>query len=131
SQQPKIDKQTHQALSPLVAIHADYSPPCERSRPGFIDSEKRRHRLTAAIAAVFSSPAGYNRDREGPYTLAAAKAMSPRGQARAPLDDVYGTPGKTELLGGRVVQFMATARIPNRVAGRIFRALDDYADQIG
>jgi Uma2 family endonuclease len=57
--------------------------------------------------------------------------MSAVGQARATLDDLYRTPGKAELIGGSIVHFMATGRIPNRVAGRIFRSLDDYAGQCG
>jgi Uma2 family endonuclease len=48
-------------------------------------------------------------------------------QARATLDDLYRTPEKAELIGGRIVCFMATGRRPNRVAGRIYRSLDDYA----
>jgi Uma2 family endonuclease len=60
-----------------------------------------------------------------------AKAMSAVGQARATLDDLYRTPGKAELIGGRLVYFMATGRRPNRVAGRIFRSLDEHAEQLG
>jgi Uma2 family endonuclease len=47
--------------------------------------------------------------------------------ARATLDDLYRTPEKAELIGGRIVKFMATGRRPNRVAARIFRSLDDHA----
>jgi len=50
---------------------------------------------------------------------------------RATLDDLYRTTDKAELIGGRIVHFMATGRKPNRVAGRIFRSLDDYANQHG
>ncbi len=57
--------------------------------------------------------------------------MSQISQARATLDDLYRTPGKAELVGGRIVEFMATGLKPNRVAGRIFRSLDDYSEQIG
>src|SRR5262245_50740618 len=57
--------------------------------------------------------------------------MSHVGQARATLDDLSRTPGKAELIGGRIVPYMATGRIPNRVAGRIYRGLDDYATQRG
>ena len=56
--------------------------------------------------------------------------MSQVGQARATLDDLYRTPGKAELIGGRIVHYMATGHRPNRVAGRIFRSLDDYADTV-
>lgn len=54
--------------------------------------------------------------------------MSAVRQARATLDDLYRTPEKAELIGGRIVRFMATGHKPNRVAGRIYRSLDDYAD---
>jgi Uma2 family endonuclease len=46
---------------------------------------------------------------------------------RATIDDLYRTEGKAELIGGRIVQYMATGRRPNRVAFRIARSLDDYA----
>ncbi len=49
----------------------------------------------------------------------------------ATLDDLYRSEGKAELIGGRIVPQMATGRRPNRVAGRIYRSLDDYASQIG
>src|SRR5438105_1537143 len=55
--------------------------------------------------------------------------MSAVSQARATLDDLYRTPEKAELIGGRIVRFLATGHRPNRVAGRIFRSLDDYADK--
>ena len=53
--------------------------------------------------------------------------MSTVRQARATLDDLYRTPEKAELIGGRIVRYMATGYKPNRVAGRIYRCLDDYA----
>jgi len=52
-------------------------------------------------------------------------------QARATLEDLYRVRGKTELIGGRIVRYMATGRKPSRVASRIFRSLDDYAEKIG
>jgi Uma2 family endonuclease len=52
-------------------------------------------------------------------------------QTRATLDDLYRTPEKAELIGGRIVTYMATGRKPNRVAGRIYRSLDDHANQTG
>jgi len=52
-------------------------------------------------------------------------------QAKATLDDLYRMPGKAELIGGRIVEQMATGRTPNRVAGRIYRSLDDHAEQTG
>src|SRR5260370_40548502 len=52
-------------------------------------------------------------------------------QARATLDDLYREPGKAELVGGRIVRFMATGHKPGRVALRIARSLDDHAEKIG
>src|SRR3954463_13497949 len=51
-------------------------------------------------------------------------------QQRATLADLYSTSGKAELIGGRIVEIMPTGRKPNRVAGRIYCSLDDYADMI-
>jgi Uma2 family endonuclease len=50
---------------------------------------------------------------------------------RASLADLYRTPGKAELIGGRIIPLMPTGRKPNRVAFRIARSLDDYAHQRG
>ena len=50
---------------------------------------------------------------------------------RATLDDLLRVDGKAELIGGRVVHYMAAGHTPNRVAGRIFRGLDDHADATG
>ncbi len=50
---------------------------------------------------------------------------------RATIDDLLRTEGKAELIGGRIVQLRPTGRKPNRVAGRIFRSLDDYAESTG
>jgi Uma2 family endonuclease len=50
---------------------------------------------------------------------------------RATLDDLYRFPGKAELINGRIVPLMATGRRPNRIASRIFRSLDDYAQTQG
>ncbi len=52
-------------------------------------------------------------------------------QVRETLDDLYREPGKAELIGGRIVRYMATGHLPNQVAGRIYRKLADYADQHG
>src|SRR5262249_61245658 len=57
--------------------------------------------------------------------------MASVGQVRATLDDLYRTPEKAELIGGRIVRSMATGYKPSRVAGRIYRSLDDYATQTG
>ncbi len=50
---------------------------------------------------------------------------------QATLDDLFRTPEKAELIGGRIVTYMPTGRKPNRVAGRIYRSLDDHAGQTG
>jgi Uma2 family endonuclease len=55
--------------------------------------------------------------------------MASVGHERATLEDLYRTPGKAELIGGRIVEYMATGRKPNRVAGKILRFLDDYAQK--
>src|SRR5262245_25242898 len=52
-------------------------------------------------------------------------------QTRATLEDLYREPGKAELIRGRIVQFMATGRKPNRVAGRIYRSLAEHAEKTG
>jgi len=57
--------------------------------------------------------------------------MSQVEQARATLEDLHREPGKAELIGGRIVPLMPTGRKPNRVAGRIFRSLDDHAQAVG
>ena len=50
---------------------------------------------------------------------------------RATLDDLARTPGKAELIGGKIVQLMGTGFRPSRVASRIFRSLDDHAEATG
>ena len=57
--------------------------------------------------------------------------MSTTTPKRATIDDLYCVEGKAELIGGRIVKFMATGRLPNRIAGRIFRSLDDHAEATG
>ena len=49
----------------------------------------------------------------------------------ATLDDLAKVDGKAELIDGRIVRQMATGHLPNRVASRIFRGLDDHAETIG
>src|SRR6266567_9351408 len=56
--------------------------------------------------------------------------MSAAHQRRATLDDLYRTPEKAELIGGRIVCFMATGRKPGRVGFSIARSLDDHAKQL-
>jgi len=57
--------------------------------------------------------------------------MSRIEEKRATVNDLYRTPFKAELIGGRIVELMATGRKPNRVAARIFRSLDDHAEKAG
>jgi len=53
------------------------------------------------------------------------------GQRRATLEDLYKEPGKAELIGGRIVHYMATGYKPSRVASRIFLRLHEHAEQSG
>src|SRR3954451_17961530 len=57
--------------------------------------------------------------------------MATVGEARATLEDLYRTPGKAELINGRIVEHIPTGRLPGRVAFRIARSLDDYAQKKG
>jgi len=50
---------------------------------------------------------------------------------RATLADLARTPGKAELINGRIVELMPTGRRPNRIVGRIYRRLDDHALAMG
>jgi Uma2 family endonuclease len=49
----------------------------------------------------------------------------------ATLDDLAKVDGKAELISGRIVHQMATGHLPNRLAFRIVRSLDDYAEATG
>ena len=49
----------------------------------------------------------------------------------ATLDDLARVADKAELIDGRIELLMPTGRKPGRVAGRIYRSLDDYATQSG
>jgi Uma2 family endonuclease len=60
-----------------------------------------------------------------------AKAMTTVRQTRATLNDLLQVPEKSELIGGRIVRFMATGYKPSRVAFRIARSLDEHATQAG
>ncbi len=48
----------------------------------------------------------------------------------ATIADLYRTEGKAELIGGRIVRYMATGHEPNRVAGEIFVAIRNYAKSV-
>ncbi|HZW32736.1 MAG TPA: Uma2 family endonuclease [Isosphaeraceae bacterium] len=49
----------------------------------------------------------------------------------ATLEDLARVTEKAELIDGRIVPLMPIGRKPGRVAGRIYRSLDDYATQTG
>ena len=57
--------------------------------------------------------------------------MSTATPTRATVDDLLAIEGKAELIGGRIVHLMGTGYRPNRVAGRCFRSLDDWAETTG
>jgi Uma2 family endonuclease len=50
---------------------------------------------------------------------------------RATLDDLYRTPGKAELIGGRIVEFMATGVRPSEVASNIYVSLRAHVKKTG
>jgi Uma2 family endonuclease len=56
--------------------------------------------------------------------------MATVGEARDTLEDLYNTPGKAELIGGRIVRYMATGVRPNEVAGNIYVSLRVHAGKI-
>jgi Uma2 family endonuclease len=49
--------------------------------------------------------------------------MTSVSTTRATLDDLYREEGKAELIGGRIVRFMASGHLPSVVAGEIFVSL--------
>jgi Uma2 family endonuclease len=49
----------------------------------------------------------------------------------ATLDDLARIEGKAELIAGRIMSLPRAGRRPNRLAGRIVRSLDDYAQRTG
>ena len=53
--------------------------------------------------------------------------MSAVQQARATLDDLYRTPERAELIGGRIVTFMANGLLPAHIAGLIYYSLLNHA----
>jgi Uma2 family endonuclease len=46
---------------------------------------------------------------------------------RATLEDLYNTEGKAELIGGRIVLYMATGIRPNEIAGNIYASLRGHS----
>ncbi|MHB1559644.1 MAG: Uma2 family endonuclease [Isosphaeraceae bacterium] len=59
------------------------------------------------------------------------KTLPPPAARRATLEDLLKTEGKAELIGGRIVEQMATGHLPNRIAGRIFISLQNHSDASG
>jgi Uma2 family endonuclease len=57
--------------------------------------------------------------------------MATASQVKETLDDLLRESGKAELIGGRIVRYMPVGYRPNRVAGRIYRSLDDYCEREG
>lgn len=57
--------------------------------------------------------------------------MSTITTPRATLADLAKVTEKAELIAGRIEPLMPTGRRPNRVAGRIYRSLDDFAEATG
>jgi Uma2 family endonuclease len=53
------------------------------------------------------------------------------GTARATLTDLHGVEGKAELIGGRIVRFMAAGDFPGLVAENIFVDLRNFTKKIG
>jgi Uma2 family endonuclease len=57
--------------------------------------------------------------------------MSTTVGANMTLEDLARYQGKAELVAGRIVPLAPTGRGPSRVASRIFRSLDDFAEAVG
>jgi Uma2 family endonuclease len=56
--------------------------------------------------------------------------MTSVSTTRATLSDLYRQEGKAELIGGRIVRFMASGHLPSAVAEEIFVSLRLYAKTI-
>jgi Uma2 family endonuclease len=57
--------------------------------------------------------------------------MTIRTTTRATLDDLYREEGKAELIGGRIVRYMASVDLPSAVAEEIFVSLRSYSKSTG
>src|SRR5215208_6425134 len=53
--------------------------------------------------------------------------MITRATTRATLDDLYQVEGKAELIGGRIVRYMASGDLPTLVAAEIYVSLRTHA----
>jgi Uma2 family endonuclease len=58
-------------------------------------------------------------------------SMLPETETAATIDDLYRVEGQAELIGGRIVRYPPAGRKPNRVAGRVARSLNAYAEASG
>jgi Uma2 family endonuclease len=57
--------------------------------------------------------------------------MATAEQKMATVDDLMGVEGKAELIGGKVVHYMATGIRPNEVAGNIYVSLRAFSRRVG
>jgi Uma2 family endonuclease len=57
--------------------------------------------------------------------------MITRATTRATLDDLYREEGKAELIGGRIVRYMASGKLPSAVAFQIAISLSAYVKASG
>jgi Uma2 family endonuclease len=57
--------------------------------------------------------------------------MSHETYTATTIDDLYRVEGKAELIGGRIVHLNPTGRLPNLVAGRIYRSLAEHFEALG
>src|SRR5581483_2710908 len=89
-----------------------------RARGGVIGwGQQAPYDLPPAVTAVQGAPESH--------------AMASVDQARATIDDLYRVKGKAELIGGRIVDFMPTGFLPNRVSSNIFVSLRGHERQFG
>ena len=63
--------------------------------------------------------------------MSVASATPPPPPVRATLDDLMRVEGKAELIGGRIVRFMATGYRPSLIASRIYDWLKGYTATSG
>jgi Uma2 family endonuclease len=57
--------------------------------------------------------------------------MTTRATTRATLDDLYEVEGKAELIGGRIVRYMASGDLPTLVAAEIYVSLRIHSKATG
>src|SRR5437762_2736479 len=69
--------------------------------------------------------------RRGTSHRSRSRSMTTSVTTRATLDDLYREEGKAELIGGRIVRFMASGDLPGTVAGEIFVSLRNHAKSTG